>query len=155
MGTRCTVTCDRQDFNSCHVRFNRIYFVAQQTSIFFYVLISRQYHCEYICFYKPINSSIRWIFFIYPSIFLTEKRLRGRVTHTCFSELSHLWFRQWLVVCMAPNQYLNQIWFFVNPTHRKNTNEFETKYQDFLITTRSMFQTLPGQAEQAVLFQGP
>ena len=32
----------------------------------------------------------------------------GPVMHICLTNLYHHWFRQWLVVCLVPSQYLNQ-----------------------------------------------
>ena len=37
----------------------------------------------------------------------------GRVTHKCAIDMSHLWFRYWLVAYSAPNHYLNQCWNIV------------------------------------------
>ena len=36
------------------------------------------------------------------------------MTHICVSELSHHWFRYWLVAYAAPSHYLNQGWLTVN-----------------------------------------
>ena len=40
----------------------------------------------------------------------------GRVTSICVTELSHNWFRQWLVTCSVPSRYLNQ-YLYVVKTH--------------------------------------
>ena len=41
-----------------------------------------------------------------------------QVTHICVIELGHHWFRQWLVVCLAPSHYLDQCWKIFNWTFR-------------------------------------
>ena len=42
------------------------------------------------------------------------------MTHICVVELSHHWFRWWLVAYSAPSHYLNQCWNIVNWTSRNN-----------------------------------
>ena len=38
----------------------------------------------------------------------------GRVMHICVSNLSHHWFRKWLVDWPVPSHYLTQCWDIVN-----------------------------------------
>ena len=52
-------------------------------------------HCDY-----QMNWCYHWV----------------RVTHICVGNLVQHCFRQWLVACSAPGQYLNQCWNIVNWT---------------------------------------
>ena len=40
----------------------------------------------------------------------------GQLTYICVSKLSHHWFGQWLVACLAPIHYLIQSWLIINQT---------------------------------------
>ena len=38
----------------------------------------------------------------------------GRVNHICVSQLSHHWFRKWLVARSVPSHYLSHCWYTMN-----------------------------------------
>ena len=54
------------------------------------------------------------------------------MTHICNSELSHHWFRKWLVACSAISHYLNKLWFVINSFLRTSCNEIVISSLDTL-----------------------
>ena len=65
----------------------------------------------------------------------------GRVTHICTSQLTHLWFRQWLVTWSAPSRYLNQWWNIVNWTFR-NKLRWNLNRNSFIFIQENVFQNV-------------
>ena len=58
-----------------------------------------------------ISNSVFLHFFNWLDVIMVLHMLYwSLVTHTCFSELGHHWFRLWLFTCWAPSRYLNQCW---------------------------------------------
>ena len=57
--------------------------------------------------------------------FFNHLTLGGRATSYGVNEVGHHWFRQWLVACSSPSNYLDQCWLIVNGTLKTNFNELK------------------------------
>ena len=81
-----------------------------------------------------------WLLTILRTIALTNW---GRVTHICFGNLCHHWFKSWLVTWSAPSHCRNQCWNIVNSNHRYKPqwnlkeNSYNIRTIDFIQENKS------------------
>ena len=62
----------------------------------------------------------------------------GRVTHICVSNISHHWFRLWLVACTATSHYLNQCWHVADWTR---WNKFRCDFNQICTISKQEMNT--------------
>ena len=92
-----------------------------------YMFVAYGENGKYFCFLTQIQY-FNWKLHIVTfsrcwtsSLSTSEQHLTrwDRVTHICVSKLSHRWYRQWLVACSAPSDYLTQCSLIVKWTFRE------------------------------------